>query len=528
MRVALSTLRWIVITLVALVALGVLAIFVLTRTPWGVERVGRYAVTSIGRGIHGRLTVGRIESRTLTGGVALHDIAITDSLGRPFVHADSARAAYSWRSLLGGQIVLSSLEVYRPVVVIEQIPGDSLWNYQRIFYDTSTAPGAPRRVQFKDVTIHGGDATVAFSFEQKTPIQPSDTARMIMRRAGRGLQRVFLFKDIEAGLPDVLWESPDEPGRLIQIGRLASRAFIWTTPMEVRNAAGSVALHDSVVAFDARELRLPDTQGSLVGRVVVHDTSNDYDIRIAGNRLAFADLHWLYPKLPRQGGGTGNIRILTVPRGTLWQISSARLHAPGTNVAGSFGIVTGDTLYFTQVDLKASPFDLKLVQSMLPGKLPIQGLLVGTVVVQGPLSALRTHGDMQLAGGPEGAAPSAVKWEGTVDLRRPFGATDFRADVATLDLVLLHAIDPTLKLRGSVSGRIDASGRLDRSVRLVAELQHLLPGYGSSRLSGSGDVTWTRKSSSFDLKLEAAPVALDALAQAFPALKRLGGTARGP
>lgn len=528
MRIAALTLRWVLVGIVVLLALVAGTIFLLTRTPWGVERVGRYAVASIGSSIHGRLTVRRIESGSLLGGMTLRDVAITDSVGNPFVAVDSARASYSWRSLLGGQIVLGSLDLYHPRVVIEEIPGDTLWNYEKIFNDTSTAPGAPRLMQFSDVTVHDGEAVVAFPIDQPGPIQPSDTARMIVRRAGRGLQRVLRFDGLNAELPSVLWESPQEPGRMLKIAKLSGRGFVWTTPFHLQQAAGTVALHDSVVAFSASDVRFPLTRGSLAGRVVVHNGSNDYDIRIAGDRLAFADLDWLYPRLPRQGGGTGTIRILTVPRGTLWLISDARLQAPGTNVAGSFGIVTGDTLYFTQVSLRASPFDLKLVQSMLPGKLPIQGLLVGTVVVQGPLSALRTHGDLRLAGGPGGAAPSTVRWSGTVDLGGPYGARDFHADIGSLDLALLTALDPTLKLQGNVSGKIDANGRLDRSVSFVADLQHTLTGVSASHMTGSGTVSWSRRSSSFDVKLEALPLALDALGRAFPALRRLEGSARGP
>ncbi len=118
MKRAFSALGWLAVALVALLALVAVAIVVLTRTPWGVERVGRYAVTSLGRDIHGRLTVGRIESGGLLGGLTLRDVAITDSAGNPFVHVDSARAGYHWRSLLGGQIVLSRLELFHPVVVI--------------------------------------------------------------------------------------------------------------------------------------------------------------------------------------------------------------------------------------------------------------------------------------------------------------------------------------------------------------------------------------------------------------------------
>src|SRR5690606_39407023 len=96
--------------------------------------------------------------------------------------------------------------------------------------------------------------------------------------------------------------------------------------------------------------------------------------------------------------GQARIRIQTLdPRGTLWLVEDAHLRAPRTEVAGTFGIVTGDTLYFTRVDLRASPLDLQVLADILPGDLPLDGLLVGTVEVEGPISALRTRGDLRLS-----------------------------------------------------------------------------------------------------------------------------------
>ena len=526
MKRVLAGLKWILVGVIVLVAIAWAGVYLLTRTQWGVQRVGGYVVHSIGSGIHGRLTVGRIRSGGLLRGAVLERLTIVDAAGQPFLSVDSARTTYGWRSLLSGQILLGKLELYHPTVVIEELPGDTLWNFEKIFLDTSTVHGVPRLMRFSDVRVYDGDATVAFPLDVKGPIQPADTARLVVRRVASGWQRVMHFHEIFGTFPDVLWQSPTEPGKLLRFSSLSGRGYVWSTPVELRQAAGSLALHDSIVAFNVTDVQLPRSNGAVLGRVVVRHEQNDYDIRITGRRLAFADLDWLYPRLPKQGGGSGDIRILSVPRGTLWSIRNARLQTPGTQLAGSFGIVTGDTLYFTQVNLRAAPFDLKLVQSMLPGKLPIHGLLVGTVVVQGPLSALETHGNLRLD--EAGTESSALRWAGTVDLRRPFGARNFRADIQRLDLALVSALDPAFTLPGAVSGRIDASGRLDRSVRLVADLEHSLAGHGSSHLTGSGDLSWSRKSSSFDLRFEALPVALDALAHTFPALQRLEGTARGP
>src|SRR5207253_972690 len=123
------------------------------------------------------------------------------------------------------------------------------------------------------------------------------------------------------------------------------------------------------------------------------------------------------------------------------------------------GIVTGaDSLYFTNVDLRASPLNLQMVQAMLPNKLPIDGLLVGTVELKGGLSSLNTTGDMQLS---RNGSTSAAKWRGNVDFANGGGTRDFKADVDKFDLDLVNAFKPDLKLRGQLTGHVEANGRFD-------------------------------------------------------------------
>ena len=70
------------IIVLSLVAIAATAVFVLTGTDWGRERVRRYAQNALNGMIHGRATIGRLSGNLLTG-MTVHDFAITDSAGKP-------------------------------------------------------------------------------------------------------------------------------------------------------------------------------------------------------------------------------------------------------------------------------------------------------------------------------------------------------------------------------------------------------------------------------------------------------------
>src|SRR5690606_41706018 len=125
--------------------------------------------------------------------------------------------------------------------------------------------------------------------------------------------------------------------------------------------------------------------------------------RVDADQMPVRGLGWVYAKFPAEGGGEGGLRIHTVqPKGMLLLAQDARVFAPGTNLAGTLGVVFGDTLYFTQVDLRAAPLDVEFLESLLPLELPVDGLLVGTAEVTGPLSAPELDGDVRVQLGPGG------------------------------------------------------------------------------------------------------------------------------
>jgi hypothetical protein len=519
---------YIAIGLLAGLLVAMTAIVLVSRSEWGMERVRRIAVSWLEERIEGELRLGRISGPGVLGGVMIHDFAIVDPLGRPFLSADSLELAYEWRTLLAGRIVLNRVALYQPVIAIERLPGDTVWNYERVFpAGPEGEPDQRSLIMFSDARVVGGKVAIRMPFEPEGPVLPEDTARIVIEQVPGGQVRTMGFEEVHARLDRVIWESPVEKGRLFDIQSLQARGYIWRDPVVIRDARGTVTTRDSIIAFDMPDITLPSSQAGVLGRIVVRTGPNDIDVKVDGRRLVFSDLNWLYPNLPAEGGGTLTLRIQSQPDGILWLAEDARLTAPGTRIAGTFGVVTGDTLYFTQVDLRASPLDIQLIEDILPGALPIEGLLVGTVEVRGPLSALQTTGDMRLAGDVRGTG-SSVAWRGVLDLRNgKVAARSMQADVTDLELALLSAFNPDLHLLGSVTGTVGGSGNASR-MHFTAALDHASADGARSRLDGGGSVTGSGPDRLFDFTVNAIPVTVQDLAAQVPALRGLHGDLRGP
>ncbi|HSH46516.1 MAG TPA: hypothetical protein VK966_11800, partial [Longimicrobiales bacterium] len=412
------TLRYALLGAAAFVALIVLAFIILTRTDFGVERAGQFAVERLRSSVHGELRVGGVTSRGLLSGVTIHDVTIEDPEGRLFLAADSARLAYRIRTLLGGDIAFDRLTLYTPTVNLERLPGQEEWNFERIFPgDTTTVPDTlpdEDLVLIEDVTVMDGTVVLRLPWDPEPPVEPEDTARLILEDVPGGVARVMRFEAVNGRMPRIVWDAPGDDPKLFQIAELSTRAYIWDTPADIRQLQGTMAWQDSVLLFETPSVRLPDSELSAVGELVLGEEER-FDIEARGDDVAFADFQWLYPALPDDGGGALTFRMQTQGDGrTLWLVQDARLRTGGTELAGSFGVITGDTLYFTNVSLRASPLDLELLEAVIPGDLPLEGLLIGTVEVEGPVSSLRTRGDVRFnrLAGIEGE--SAARWNGTV------------------------------------------------------------------------------------------------------------------
>ena len=438
---------------------AMMAIFIITRTEWGMNRARSFAVAWLADRVHGELRVGRLSGPGLLSGVIIHDFAITDSAGRGFVRADSLELSYNWRTLLAGRIELNRVVLHQPYLELEQLPGDSIWNYEHIFADTtpSRAEAGRSLILFRDAEVKNGTVVMRTPLEPVASVSPEDTARIILEQVPGGLARVLRFESINAKFNRVIWETPVEPGQLFDVAAVSARGFVQREPFVVQNGRGTITARDTVIAIDLHDVTMPGSQADILGTVVQREGKNILDFRVEGRRFAFRDLQWLYPRLPDEGGGSLVLRIQSRPEGTLFLAEDARITAPGTQLAGTVGVVTGDSLYFTSVNLRASPLDVRLLEQILPGGLPVEGLLIGTVEVRGPISALETSGDMRLTQGV--GADSEVAWTGVLDLRSgDVAARSLHANVKNLELALITALNPRVKLTGRVYGEVAGLG----------------------------------------------------------------------
>jgi TamB, inner membrane protein subunit of TAM complex len=525
LRFAAYVLAGVVIGLV--VAYG--AIQLLSRTDWGRERVRGFALGWLDDKIAGDVRIGRLGGGGLLSGVVIHDFAIVDSLGRTFVQADSAEVSYAWRTLLGGDIVLDEATLYHPVVNLEMLPGDTLWNFERLFPDTTPGTSTPSRnlIMFDEVRIVDGEVAIRRPWEPDDPPTVEDTARILLEDVESGRVTVMRFEIDDALFDRFIWESPLEEGKMLEVDRLRGSGYVWREPIVIEDLQGTLTWVDSIVSFEVPRVELPATRAAAVGQVVIGEDENRYDVRIDGQQLAFEDLQWLYPELPAEGAGSLILRIQSQqPKGILFLAERARITMPGTQLAGTLGIVAGDTLYFTTVDLQASPLDLDLLERLLPGGLPVEGLLIGTVEISGPLSSLQTRGDVRLEQ-PGSDAPNAVRWAGTIDVRGE-RARGLRADFEGFDLAVLQDIRPSSALHGRVTGTIEATGDLARGIDLVASLEHSEGAVAPTRVVGGGTVRVADGRPEFDVDITSGAFSLESLGAWAPALADLRGEAEGP
>jgi autotransporter translocation and assembly factor TamB len=78
---------------VILVIIGVaaLALFVLTGTDFGRERVRQFALGALNDAVNGTVRIGAIDGNLL-GGITLTDVSIVDSAGAPFLSVERVTA----------------------------------------------------------------------------------------------------------------------------------------------------------------------------------------------------------------------------------------------------------------------------------------------------------------------------------------------------------------------------------------------------------------------------------------------------
>src|ERR1700686_408574 len=103
------------VAVVVLLLVG--AVYLITNSDWGRERVRRYVEGLIQSNSHGLVHIGSVTGNLLYG-MTLHDVVISDSAHAPFVKADEIWGKYSLGTLRSKKIEFNDVKLVRPIIVI--------------------------------------------------------------------------------------------------------------------------------------------------------------------------------------------------------------------------------------------------------------------------------------------------------------------------------------------------------------------------------------------------------------------------
>ena len=550
---------WSAVALVSILLVIAGGIFSLTQTSYGQDQVRKYVQSWLDGKVRGSFYVGRISGGLFTG-VTIDSIEIRDEKDSLFIRSGPIRVRYDMRDIFDRRILLSHIDVTRPVVRLHEHL-DGKFNYQRIF---PSGPRRPRGAQrgfgdfiiidsadVHDANVAVGlkwrpsdtlsarkrDSVVAHALGSLTRVTKGNQWRSEVHRTGEGFSKIYRFTDIEASLGYARIADPDSAGRFFRITSV--RANSSDPPLRLRQGAVDVRHVGDSVWIRSPGFRLANSRGRVPSGKLVWGGGIPmrYDIHIVGDSVSMSDIAWVYPTLPTTGGGRLDLYINNVqhPRVIDYAVKDMDVRTTQSRLTGdmTYG-VGGPMLVLKDVDLRAAPLDFALIRVFNgePLPLPWAGQLTGTVRARGgPLNRFRvddarfTFNDANVRG-----ATSRLTANGVLDIFTPALTVFHGVDVAieTLDLRTLRYLSPAfLELQGTVSGttRLDS---LWLDVRFSdADLVHHDGSLPTSRITGFGRMTTHETHMSYDMELEASPVNMTTLARSYPDMP-LRGEFTGP
>lgn len=530
--------------------LVVLGLVVLTNTDSGRDLVRRLLVENVASRVHGKMYIGHVRGRLL-GGVTIDSLEIRDDEDSLFLATGPVTVEWSPRDLLDRRVLLELAHVERPVVHIRQHENGE-WNFRRVFPSGRPTPPS-RRLGWGDFIVATEARVTDGTFILTLPWHPDETLHGArrdsavrynlarddgeIRRTREGYARTWRWTDIDLESPRVRLRHPDSAGVFIRLGELS--AVEHDPPFHFRNVSGSVAIRGDSVWVDVPHFDLPASTGRGHGKIVWgSDLPVRYAVHVVGDSVALNDVAWVYPTLPRTGGGKMELDIRNDPQNLHvidYAISKMDVRTTGSHLTGAMTYGVGrPVLEVKDVDMRAAPMDFELLRVLNGKPFPVdwRGQITGTVrAAGGPLDHFRVDDarfvfrDAHVRG-----AYTAGRASGAVDILYPaftrFLGLDVQVDHA--DLSTVEYLFPNFpRLAGWISGRatLDSSW-LDVRFR-GADVAYHDGDADLSRLTGAGRVTWGEQFMTYDVDLQALPLSFAALARSYPMLP-LRASLQGP
>lgn len=540
----------IVTVLLGIVALAGIAVVVLTSTQWGHERVRRIALSQLQSHIHGRATIGSLSGNLLTG-LTVHDFAISDSSGEPFIAAQEVSARYALGALISKKIWLQDVRLVRPLIVLDRPPGGK-WNYQRIFAtDTtsqpSTGPGFGSWIRLENVSVVDGDLVVRTPWTPGANLSATERDSLIQAAlAGHGrpmvvqasrtdggappYQKVVELRSLNASLPMLRLADPNQKNRYAEVASLQMTALPFRPPAAVvTDMRGNFNFNNDSLWWHGVRASMPASHVSGDGSYAF--SSGDMVLTLRGAPAALADLRWLYPRLPSEGGGSVDFAMRWKGDVQDYTARNADIAVGPTSIKGDFGLTMSDTFALHDTNLRFANFDTRLAEQLIAGfKSPRRGSLSGRAAVSGGKNALKLDADVAFADATTGTSQVAAVGEvgfGKGGVR----ANNLRLRLHPVQVELAKALAGSslqLPVSGVVTGTATVTG--DTRTRLAGNLDiahddggnhSQLTGTAAVRLAQGGGAPW------MDVNIVARPISLAEVGRFAPSVG-LQGSAVGP
>ena len=481
-------LRIVLGSIALLLLVAVVALVVVNGTYFGRERFRTFALDALRDMVHGEIMVGRIDGNLLEQ-FTLVDVTITDRDGQSLLVADSIRARVAIAPLLWRRVVITSIELDRPVITLSRTPGGD-WNYKRIFESGDSLPqevklGFGSWVDLHGLTIRNGTLFVHQPFPGDEPVTRTvrdsavvaalarDTRLRVERDGeGHGLRQTMEFRDINARIPRLVWADPDSNAVDVRVRELNLVAAVFQSPdVVVRDFSGGIRYVDDTVAINDAKLRLP--QSRIEGELTYHVAAGDVELDLKSDTLALADLRALYPALPERGGGRMDLKATIRDTATsVYEVRNARLAVDESSVEGQFGMsLNSHVVEFSDTDLEFRRLTTRLIEQLAPGvDMRVPGSFTGSAKLDGPARAIRA--DVNGTFDPDRHAPFRFTARGLVGAGESFTARDLRLTANAVPVSLAREFVRDMPLTGTVNADAVVSGSTDSRFTGRATVTH--------------------------------------------------------